>query len=74
VVFAPAVGPAAVVQDSLKRAGFRITLDPIAASSDFDTIGNRDNTSDMMRSSWVPDFTAARPTSSPARCSPDSTS
>jgi peptide/nickel transport system substrate-binding protein len=47
---------AVVVQNSLQRAGFQITLNPIDPSSYYTTIGDKTNTCDLMRSGWGQDF------------------
>jgi peptide/nickel transport system substrate-binding protein len=47
---------AVVVHDSMARAGFDIGLNPIDAKSYYTTIGNRDNTCDLMRSGWGQDY------------------
>jgi len=47
---------AVVVQNSLQRAGFQITLNPIDPSSYYTTIGDKTNTCDIMRSGWGQDF------------------
>jgi len=47
---------AVVIQTALARAGFDIGLNPIDPSSYYTTIGNRDNTCDIMRSGWGQDY------------------
>jgi peptide/nickel transport system substrate-binding protein len=47
---------AVVVQNSLQRAGFQVTLNPIDPSSYYTTIGDRTNTCDIMRAGWGEDY------------------
>jgi peptide/nickel transport system substrate-binding protein len=47
---------AVVVQNSMQRAGFQLTLNPIDPSSYYTTIGDKTNTCDMMRYGWGQDF------------------
>jgi peptide/nickel transport system substrate-binding protein len=47
---------AVVVQNSLTRAGFQVTLNAIDRSSYYTTIGDKTNTCDIMRTGWGQDY------------------
>jgi len=50
---------AVAVQDSLQKAGFKITLKPIDAAGYYTILGKKDNTCDLYRNGWGSDWPGA---------------
>jgi peptide/nickel transport system substrate-binding protein len=49
---------AVAVQDSLQKAGFKITIKPIDAAGYYTILGKKDNTCDLYRNGWGSDWPA----------------